>query len=156
MSANRRHAEAPELGWADLEAALTTTSGVFRAQGRVYTRGFPLVRFNRAVRLVRATERGGDPAMVVERVRLDRKTGLWAGTGEEMVLRWDRLDWISFRPAGNPNGTWMKVTVRGESSFGEDWLVDGRNNLIHLPTRRMWAYADRSEAVAEAIRRISA
>lgn len=156
MSANRRHATAPELGWLDLEAAIDSTdSGVFRAQGRVYTRDFRTKRFNRAVRFDGTTTRDGQPAMRVQRVRFNRRTGLWADFGETMTLRWDRLDWISFRAAGDPNGTWMKVTVEGQSDFGE-YSVDEYGNLLHFDTGRIWAFGDRAEAVAEAVRRISA
>lgn len=153
MSANRRHATAPELGWLDLKAAAGTKP--FRAQGRVHTDGDRVKRFNRAVRILDSNrENNGEPVMTVMRVKFVRKLGLWVDTGETMRLRWETLDWISFKAAGDPNGTWMKVTVEGRSQFGP-WTIDEKNNVVHL-SGRMVTFDRRSEAVAWVVRHLTA
>ena len=150
MSANRRHTDVPELGFADLADACSRNP-ILRLQGRVHTMGFRMKRFNRAVRFISLDD---DETMTVERVKRDRKTGQWHPTGQFMTIRWDRLDWITWHASGDPNGTWMKVTAVGEANFGR-WEVRG-TGVLDRETNVYELFADRAEALLAAHAKLGA
>lgn len=150
MSANRRHTDVIELGWLDFLAASATK--VIRVQGRRYSSELPgsdgrMKRFNQTFRLMDDHEISpAGPSVHAMRVRRSRSTGEWVDVAET-TLEWKSVDWISFKPTGDPNGTWLKVTVQDHSRFGEYDLFETR--LIG-PDGRVQTFDDRAEALRAA------
>jgi len=101
------------IGWEDF-VEWCRTAPVCRVQGKrtEATRGAGrLVRYNRAVRVLVHTAEGEGARRRVHavRVRWDWRRRVWVDLDERMVLQWHELDWVTWKAAGDPNFTWLKV-----------------------------------------------
>lgn len=156
MSKNRRHTDIPELGWADF-LAVCAHEPILRVQGRVRPGPYgKLVRFNRSVLVDvnSATRTNQGPCVHAERVRWRQSLGIWRPFDIQMCLEWRCLDWVTWKAIGDPNGTWLKVTIEGQSSFGR-YEVHG-SAVVDRETRERYNYNSYGEALAAAVKIASA
>lgn len=116
MSANRNGTLDPvEITWEEF-LARCARKPVCRVQGRQNTATSHtgrLVRFNRSVEVLTNTAEGEGPRRRVhaERVRWCKKSRKFVRIGQRMVVSWRELDWLTWRPTGDPNYSWLKVTT---------------------------------------------
>lgn len=154
MSDKRRHTAVLELGWLDFLAACEDDPFI-RAEGhdveKTHARGH-LVRFNLALRVLPETARDGAGRPRVHAQRLRRlASGHLVPTDTLHELRWEELDWVSWVPSSDAAGRRLKLTVTGESYFGELQVWDG-GRVHDSRTNGIRDYGTHGAAVAAVLR----
>ena len=154
MSNDRRHTDIMELGWADFMSACVSDPFV-RTEGHDIAKTHDagrLVRFNLALRVLPETvyhSGAGLPRVHAQRLR--RQGDLLIPTDDLFLVTWEELDWISWVPMLPPSGRRLKLTVTGQSHFGE-WQVWEGGRVVHVATRRITDYDSHGAAVAAVLR----
>jgi hypothetical protein len=155
VSAGRKHTLVPELGWVDW-LTLCREDAYVRVEGHdnaATAAAGRLVRFNRQVAVLPSTANG-----LTVHAEILKRTGermdLLIPSGRTIELNWHELDWVSWEPHRSASGRRFKVTTEGASSFGEYELWNDCR-VVHLHTRQVWDYGNRSEAMVAVLKMIN-